>query len=181
MHAPFLTGERVFLRAVTYDDVDRFVAWLNDQEVNRYLERQFPLNAIREREWVESQYKSRDAVSLALVLKEEDRPIGVVGLDDIDPIHRNAEFGIFIGDKASWDKGYGTEAARLMVRYGFDTLNLERISLRVFDYNTRAIRAYEKVGFRKEGVLRRDHFSEGAYHDTVIMGILREERKDQNT
>ena len=68
-----------------------------------------------------------------------------------------------------------------MVRYGFDTLNLERISLRVFDYNTRAIRAYEKVGFRKEGVLRRDHFSEGAYHDTVIMGILREERKDQNT
>jgi len=175
MHAPFIIGEQLYLRAVDYEDIDAFVTWLNDPEVNRYLERQLPLNAIREREWVENQYKSLDSVSFAIALKEDDRLIGVGGLTDIEQVHRKAMFGIFIGDKASWNKGYGTEAVRLIVGYGFDTLNLERISLRAFDLNKRAIRVYEKAGFTKEGVLRRDHFSEGAYHDTWIMGILREE------
>ncbi len=88
---------------------------------------------------------------------------------------RRASFGILIGDKAAWGKGYGSEATRLMLRHAFETLNLNRVWLHVYEYNQRGIRAYEKVGFRREGVLRQDTFRDGRYWDTIAMAVLREE------
>lgn len=84
-------------------------------------------------------------------------------------------FGIVIGEKDCWGKGYGTEVTRLMVWHGFQNLNLNRIWLNVYDFNPRGIRAYEKAGFKKEGALRQAMYAEGKYHDTFVMGILREE------
>src|SRR5206468_7752591 len=74
-----------------------------------------------------------------------------------------------------WGKGYGTEATRLMVQYAFDTLNLNRVWLHVLEYNERGIRCYEKVGFKKEGLLRQEHFRDGRYWDTHLVAILRDE------
>ena len=90
---------------------------------------------------------------------------------------RHSGFGIVIGDKESWDKGYGTEATTLLVRYAFETLNLNRVWLHVFEENARAVRAYEKAGFRREGLLRQDHYRDGRYHNTIVMGLLRDEWK----
>jgi RimJ/RimL family protein N-acetyltransferase len=89
--------------------------------------------------------------------------------------NRHTSFGIVVGDKTEWGKGYGSEATQLMVGHAFETLNLNRVWLRVFEYNARGIRAYEKVGFKKEGVLRQDRFQDGRYWDTFAMAILRDE------
>ena len=176
MQAPFLIGDKVYLRAIEVEAAPHFVEWLNDPEVRCYLARNFPpLNLRREREWIENLYKDQNRVTFGIVLKESDKLIGSTGFEGIDWRNRSAAFGIVIGDKTEWSKGCGTEAAKLVVRYGFDTLNLNRIALHVFDHNPRAMRAYEKAGFVREGVLRQDRYVNGAYRDAIVMGILREE------
>jgi RimJ/RimL family protein N-acetyltransferase len=96
---------------------------------------------------------------------------------DTDWISRNAEVGIVIGEKDYWNKGYGSEAMQLMLKHGFETLNLHRIWLRVYGFNTRAIRAYEKSGFVHEGRKREASFIQGKYHDVLIMSVLQPEWK----
>lgn len=178
MQNPFLIGEQIYLRAVEETDAPDYVRWLNDPEVNRYLEMgRFPLNLLREQEYVRKLYTDQKNLSLAIVLKDGDWHIGSVGLHGLHQVHRSASFGIVIGEKDCWGKGYGTEATRLIVRHGFQTLNLNRVYLRVIAFNIRGIRSYEKVGFVREGILRQDHYSEGEYHDVIVMGILREEWK----
>ncbi|MFQ6078162.1 MAG: GNAT family N-acetyltransferase [Thermodesulfobacteriota bacterium] len=175
MQNPFIIGEKIYLRPIEMADADAFISWLNDAEVRQFLSRSFPINAIREKEFVEGLYKDQTKVVLAIVIKESDQLIGVTGLHAIDSVNRKAIFGIFVGDKKNWSKGYGTEATKLMVSHGFEALNLNRISLTVFDHNPRGIRAYEKAGFVKEGVLRQDRYVNGKYHNTIVMGILKEE------
>ncbi len=176
MQNPFLIGDSVYLRPIEVEDAPHFVEWLNDSEVRCYLARNFPpLNLGRELEWIENLYKDRNSVTFGVVLKESDKLIGSTGFGNVDWRNRRAGFGIVIGDKTEWSKGTGTEATKLVVRYGFDTLNLNRIFLHVFDHNPRAMRAYEKAGFVREGVLRQDRYVNGAYRDAIVMGILREE------
>jgi RimJ/RimL family protein N-acetyltransferase len=98
-----------------------------------------------------------------------------VVLHRIQSRDRQAGFGILIGEKAEWSRGYGTEATRLIVRYAFDVLNLNRVWLHVLEDNQRGQRAYENVGFKVEGVLRQAGFREGRYMDMITMGILRGE------
>ncbi len=87
------------------------------------------------------------------------------------------ELGIIIGEKSAWDQGFGTDVVRTLLRHAFDTLNLNRVVLRVFETNLRAMQVYKKIGFVEEGRLRQDHFIDGKYVDVVIMGILRVEWK----
>ena len=101
--------------------------------------------------------------------------IGNSGFFNIDWRNRGAELGIVIGDKAYWNKGYGTEVMRLLLHHGFTTLNLHRIFLRVFEGNPRAIRAYEKAGFVHEGRMRQAEFRDGKYLDVLLMSVLRPE------
>ena len=103
------------------------------------------------------------------------RLIGNCAFFDIDWISRAAEFGIMVGDKSVWNQGYGTETVRLLLRHGFENLNLNRVFLRVFDNNPRAIRAYEKAGFTLEGTQRQAAYQYGAYHDVHMMSVLRTE------
>lgn len=153
-------------------DVSTGLRWINDPEVTRTLGAYRPMNELREREWFESRYKDDKEIGLAIVLKGQDKHIGNIGLHRIDWKNRQAELGIMIGERDEWDKGYGAEAIGLMLGYGFERLNLHRVYLRVYANNPRAIRCYEKAGFRREGLLRESHFSEGRYWDTTIMGIL---------
>jgi len=178
MENPFLIGERLYLRPLEMEDVSTCLRWINDPEVTRTLAMYRPLNEPREREWFEGLYKDDREILVAIVLKENDKHIGNIGLHRIEWKERQAELGIMIGEKDEWDKGYGAEAIRLMLEYGFERLGLHRIYLRVYANNPRAIRCYEKAGFRQEGVLRESHFSEGRYWDTIIMGLLEEEWRE---
>lgn len=101
--------------------------------------------------------------------------IGNCGFHNIDWRNRNAEMGVFIGDKSHWDQGFGTEVMRLLLRHGLKTLNLQRICLRVYENNPRAIRSYEKAGFAHEGRLRQAVFQDGEYLDLLYMSVLRPE------
>jgi len=104
--------------------------------------------------------------------------VGGAGFHSVDWPSRCAELGIVLGSRDSWGQGYGTDATRALVGWGFRELNLNRVWLRVFEDNARGIRCYEKVGFRLEGRLRQDRFREGRYLDTLVMGVLRDEFQD---
>jgi RimJ/RimL family protein N-acetyltransferase len=93
----------------------------------------------------------------------------------MDWVNRSAEVGIFIGDKPSWNQGYGREAMRLMLKHAFETLNLNRVYLRVFAENARGIKAYEHAGFQHEGCQRQACYQEGHYQDVLMMSVLRQE------
>ena len=180
MQNPFIIGDKIYLRPLEMEDIDSFVLWLNDEEVRQYLSMTSPLNKIREKEWVENLYKDDRNTVLGIVVKENDQLIGNIGMHRISIPHRQAGMGIFIGDKTCWSKGYGTEALKLMLGYGFDQLNLHRLHLTVFSFNARAIRTYEKVGFKREGVFREHLYRNGKYHDVYYMAILENEWREQN-
>jgi [ribosomal protein S5]-alanine N-acetyltransferase len=175
MKNAFLIGEKIYLRPIDREDAAQLQAFMNDPEVTQTLGAYRPLSMQRELDFIEQTNKDKNQVWLGIVLKQDDRLIGTVALRAIQGKDRKADFGIKIGFKEEWNKGYGTEATKLIVRHGFETLNLNKVWLKVFEYNARAMRAYEKAGFSREGLLRQDDYRMGRYWDTVIMGILRED------
>ncbi len=174
-----ILGDGIRLRAIERDDIPRFVRWLNDPDVTQFLLIPSPLSHAMEEKWFENQVQISPSAGQVLVIEvrtgEDWVPIGNTGLHNADAINRNAEFGIFIGEKAYWNRGYGTSAARLMLKHGFDNLNLNRIYLYVYENNPRAIKAYESAGFVREGVLRQGVFKNGRYLDLIVMAVLRSE------
>jgi UDP-4-amino-4,6-dideoxy-N-acetyl-beta-L-altrosamine N-acetyltransferase len=175
----YLIGSQIYLRPVENEDGTFYAEWLNDPEVRRFLNRQYPISLHLEQKWIEATNSDDHTLSLAIVLKENDRLIGGAGLREIDFANRHAVFGICLGDKKEWDKGHGGETLRLLLEHAFDTMNLHRVSLHVLENNKRGQRCYEKAGFVREGVLRQETFREGRYWDTVVMAILRDEWRKQ--
>jgi len=171
-------GERIRLRAADREDLPRFTAWLNDPEVRTGVSMIMPLSLVEEEAWFEKlQQASPYERPLVIEVAEGDHwiPIGDCGYHAMDWRNRSAELGIFIGEKNYWNQGYGGEAMRLLLKHGFNVLNLDRIFLRVFSNNLRAIRCYEKIGFVHEGCFRQAEFQDGKYHDVMIMSVLRSE------
>jgi RimJ/RimL family protein N-acetyltransferase len=171
---PFISGKRLYLRGLTREDLQGpLLFWTNDREVTRYLVRgAFPSNIQQLERAYGAMVDSRSEVELAVVAREGNTHIGVVGLHGMDPIRRAAEFRILIGDKAFWGRGYGTEAARLCLAYAFELLNLHKVFLGVHAGHEAALRAYEKCGFVREGELRDEIFRNGRYYHAVRMSIL---------
>jgi len=177
-------GERIRLRAIEREDVPRFVGWLNDQEVRQHLKLRLPLSMTEEEAWfVSVQQRPPEERPLTIEIKTPTgwRAIGNIGLTNINWYDRSAEVGIFIGEKQYWNQGYGREAMRLMLRHAFNTLNLNRVGLHVYETNQRGIRSYENVGFVHEGRLRQGRYQDGKFVDVILMSILRSEWQDAET
>jgi RimJ/RimL family protein N-acetyltransferase len=177
-------GERIRFRAAERGDLPTFVRWINDPEVQAGIGIYRPYSQAEEDAWFERMLSlPADEHLMAIELREgavataQDtwKLIGSIGFFRIDWRNRASEFGINIGEKNHWNQGYGTEAVRLLVKFGFETLNLHRIFLRVLDSNPRAIRAYEKAGFTHEVRMRQAEFRSGKYIDMLVMSILRPE------
>jgi len=171
-------GKRIRLRGVEKEDLPLFVEWLNDPEVTEGLMFFQPLSYAEEMRWFENLANlPASEHPLAIEIQDGDnwRMIGDCGFHNISQINRSAEVGIFIGDKSLWNKGYGTETMQLLLKYGFESLNLNRISLVVYDDNPRALHAYEKAGFMLEGRLRQAKYKHGRYGDELLMSTLRSE------
>ncbi len=169
-------GERIRLRASERSDLQQFAAWLNDPEIRQGLAHYRPFSMVEEERWFENMLdRPADEHPMVIeVLEGEDwLAIGNCGLMLFDWRIRMAEAGIFIGEKRLWNQGYGSEAMTLLLRHAFETLNLNRISLHVYETNLRAIRSYEKVGFIHEGRLRQAEYQDGRYVDVVLMSVLR--------
>jgi len=171
-------GERIRLRSVEKKDLDFFKVWVNDPEVTAGLSLYLPLSSWEEEEWFAGLAKRPQAERpLAVEMHDGDKwhLIGNSGFYQIDNVAHAAEVGIMLGEKSIWNQGYGTEAMRLLLKHGFETLNLNRIFLRVYAENKRAIRAYEKAGFVHEGRMREALFKHGKYQDVIFMSVLRKE------
>jgi RimJ/RimL family protein N-acetyltransferase len=177
VQTPFFLGTRLYFRPLEREDAPRLAAFVNHPDVRRNLLIHRPMNTAQEVAFVDTLTASQRDVLLAIVLRDGDRMIGTIGLHDMDFRSRRATFGMVIGETSEWRKGYGSEATRMALDYGFGTLNLNRVQLEVLEHNVAGIRAYEKAGFRREGVMRQHHYVDGAYVDTLVMGILRSEWK----
>ena len=176
-----LNGKKVLLRPVKKSDISLFLKWFNDQEVTQYLLMYLPIMEAGEDRWIEELSGERAGVDVVLVIEaigeKENVPIGTCGLHNIQPKDRDATFGIAIGEKDYWQKGYGTEAGEVLIKYGFEQLNLHRISSAAIEFNKRSWCLHKKLGFRQEGRLRKAMFRNGRFWDQILFGLLREDWK----
>lgn len=178
MKTGFLRGTKVILRAFARVDLDAYRRWLDDPRVTEFLEMGWrPMRDSDVEEWWKLANAMSDAVVFAIVDAKRGAVVGTCGLYAISWTARRAQFNILIGEPRAWDKGFGTEALELLVRYGFDGLNLNSIQLGVNADNKRAIRSYQKAGFVIEGVRREFVYRNGRYYDSVMMSLLRREKE----
>jgi len=174
---PFIVGEKCYLRGLAPADANAtYAAWLNDYEVTKYLEvGRFPMTEADLLSFLEGRTNNHTGVLFAICDLKTDQHIGNVALNHIHPVHRRADFGILIGEKSFWGKGYGTEATRLIIDYGFRRLNLHSIWLGVLAANIPAKRSYEKIGFVVDGKNRQAWWADGQWHDVYQMSLLASE------
>lgn len=169
-----LVGERIYLSPRNSEDVEQFTEWLNDFNTTDYIGRSgASVTLDTEKEYLSR--VSKDTATFVIITLEDNKMIGTVSLEQIDDINRNATLGIFIGDKDYRDNGYGTEAIRLILEYGFRYLNLHNIKLDLMEFNERALKCYKKCGFQENGRRRKCKFINGKYYDSISMDILAEE------
>ena len=182
-----IPGERIYLSPMDPGDLEIYTKWLNDVEVTRWLGQYSAVYSLpAERAWLENATKDVNNYLFAIVLRDGDRLIGNIGLVDLNQIHRRATLGIFIGQAEDRSKGYGAEAIRLLLGYGFNWLGygfnwlgygfnwlgLRNIDLHVDSENARAIACYTKAGFKEYGRRHGVKFRDGAWHDDVLMEAL---------
>jgi RimJ/RimL family protein N-acetyltransferase len=175
-----LRGKLVRLKAENPDGHSKlFVDWSHDSEYWRLMANvpPFPWTQEGVRKHIEKELEKDDPrnIFFAIHKLDDDCVIGEVGFDGISYAHGDTCVGIGIGEKENWGKGYGTDAMNVILRYAFTELNLHRVSLTVFEYNPRALRSYEKCGFRVEGHNREVMQREGRRWDIIHLGVLREE------
>ncbi|OAB41104.1 GNAT family N-acetyltransferase [Paenibacillus antarcticus] len=170
-----IEGTIINLRLARESDFQSYYAFLLDPESNRLTGTQRDFTQDEITDWIKKISNiHEDRVDFMIISKDTDEFIGEVVLSEIDSINRNAHIRIAIGTQHS-GKGYGTEAMNLLLGYGFETLNLHRIALEVYAFNPRAIHVYEKIGFQHEGIQRDSLYSEGEFHDLIMMSILEDE------
>lgn len=165
-----LAGERVYLSPMRAEDAPQYVRWLNDPAVTDGVGVTWRVQGLEgERAWLA---QNEGATQFAIVRAADDVLLGNCGIQDISWPSRTAEVGLFIGNEEDRGKGYGPEVLRLLLGFAFGTLGLHSVSLRVFDFNARAVAAYKKVGFRLAGRRRECYWCNGAWHDELLMDIL---------
>jgi RimJ/RimL family protein N-acetyltransferase len=174
---PILGHGLVYLRPAERAEIPLFVRWFSEARTSRTLAFISPLSLPLEERWFEQmlEHQGQDRWHFVICAQADDRPVGSIDLHEVDMRNGSAGLGIAIGDPDDTGRGYGSDALRAILTFGFDELRLERIWLDVYDFNERARRVYERVGFVHEGTLRHALFSAGSHRDIHRMAILREE------
>jgi RimJ/RimL family protein N-acetyltransferase len=174
---PIIAHGAVYLRAAERSDVPLFVTWMNDWGMSRTLGLVAPMSVPMEEQWFERTVanQGKEGYHFTACLFEDDRPIGTIGLFELNLRNGDAGLGISIGSADDRGKGYGSDMLRALLWFGFAQLRLERIWLDVYDVNPGARRVYERVGFVHEGTLRRAVYRDGSFWDVHRMAILVDE------
>lgn len=169
-----LMGDRVALTELRRSDTEALFRWINDPETVRFNAPYSPVHEPGHFAWFDQVTTDARRIIFGIRSLGDAQIIGVLQLVNLHPIHRSAELIIRIGKDSNRGKGLGSEAVQLGIRYGFQHRNLQRVWLRVFADNLRAIRAYEKAGMEREGLLRRSCYIDGGWRDEVVMAALAE-------
>ena len=179
-----ITGEQIILRGLELEDTDEILKHFNDIELRRYLGHLIPISRDEEEQWIRNTWQNRQKGTeyvFGIEVKQNHLLIGTCSLFSIQRINRSAELGIAIWNKKFWSKGYGTEAINLLLGYGFNFLNFHSIFLIVNEDNPRAIKTYEKVGFKHSARHRESLFQDGKFKDTLLMDILEDEFRERHS
>lgn len=169
-----LKGERIYLRAVEFEDSRIISAWLNDRETNINLDIIYPLS----KRYADSYVLSSDEEGnkkMFVIDNQDHKPIGLVIIDKIKWEYRNCEIGIVIYDKSHRSKGLGKDAMNTALNFIFNEMNMNLVYLNVLSENKIAINMYRKLGFEFEGELRDRVYKNGKYHNIIVMSKKREE------
>lgn len=173
-----MRGKTVYLRPLQREDMVSFYESAKDEEI-RYM------TGTRATFTMEQLYAHYEKIAkddsrhdFAICLVEDDRLIGELSIMDIEPENQKAGFRIALNNKKDFNKGYGTEAVQLALKFVFEELKLNRLQLEVYSHNIRGIKAYEKAGFKREGVLRESLYYNNQFSDEIIMGMLRKDYEE---
>ena len=167
-----LEGDAIFLRPIGIDDVKaNYVRWLNDAEVTRFLETRRPQTVETIREFVERVNASDDQFLFGIILKQDGRHIGNIKIGPVKARHRLADVTLLIGERDCWGQGIATDAIRTMARFGFEKLQLSKLTASMYERNVGSIRAYLRAGFVQEGVRRKHYIIDGKPTDVIELGL----------
>lgn len=170
MYFKKMTGKKCYLSPIDMNDVEKYTEWLNDLEITKYLTLYpYIISFENEKEFLDKLSKGHN---YSIIDNNTNELIGNCGFGDIDHINQTAEAGIFIGNNKYLNNGYGTEALSLLLDYGFKALNFHNIFLRIFSFNERAKKCYEKIGFKIIGKKREALLRGKERHDIILMDIL---------
>ena len=173
-----LVGDRIYLspRGTSDEEIEKFTDWMNDFQTTDFIGRSGQVvTFIGEKEWLENSTKNVQDRSFSIIELNHNKLIGTISLENFSWIERSAVLGIFIGDKDFRNNGYGTEAIKLLLEYGFKYLNLHSIRLDLLSINERAHKCYLKCGFKDTGCSREAIYVNGKYYDKLHMDILENE------
>ncbi len=172
-----LQGEKVYLSRPTNDDMRMFAEWSNDIEYYRLLRRGmvYPDSAEDTQAWINDAIRKEELIPFSVRTLDKDQLVGMIAIKDIVWQARHCSFFVGIGRQPDRRMGYGTDAVRILLKYIFLEMNLNRVGLDVMDYNVNAQRVYAGMGFQHEGTLRAYSYRDGVYYDMHIMGMLRSE------
>lgn len=175
-----LESDIFYLRRISIEDCDKnYLNWMNDPEINKYLESRFMTHTIDSlKDFVTSMNNSDNNVLFAIIDKESDTHIGNIKLGNIHPIHKYADIGLIIGDKTYWGRGIATNAIKLVSEYAFDELNLRKVFAGVYENNIGSIRAFEKCGFRKAYIKEDTYFFDGKFIDAIVFELYNKKLTD---
>jgi RimJ/RimL family protein N-acetyltransferase len=174
-----ILGKRLYLSPISADDADIYMKWMNETVARSFGQYHLVVSTKNDLNWLYE--PPANMQRYAMVLLDGDVMIGSISIHNIDHLNRHAFLGIFIGEEEYRSKGYGAEAIRLILDYGFNTLNLHNIMLSVNANNVEGIACYTKVGFREVGRWREWVYKDGKYIDVIYMGMLSREFEDSQT
>ena len=170
-----IESEHLVFRPITEEDTDMVLKWRNSEAVkNNFLYRK-DITREEHTNWLNSRVRTGDVIQYIIIEKQGERPIGSVYFRDVDRTARKAEYGIFIGEPDARGLGYGNETAKRMARYFFEEMKFHKLSLRVLEKNTAAIKSYVHAGFKVEGRMIDEIYSGDKYDTVIFMAILENE------
>ncbi len=176
---PFIEGRTIDLVAGNSKWANLVCKWMNDPKVRHYSRNMWPKTLEEVKKWFEPtpDRQMREFIVFTVYHKEAKRPIGSIGFNQTNWVSRNANIFLTIGEPEYWGKGIAGEASKLMINYGFTELNFHKIFASVFTPNSRSLRAAEKLGFEKEGVLKEEMYVDGQYHDIHKFALFKRDWK----
>jgi RimJ/RimL family protein N-acetyltransferase len=175
-----LIGKKTGLRAVEKEDLPYLRDWRNKTSFRRNFREVRELNMFNQEDWFSKTFSNPNDFMFTIVDLENNQPIGACGLLYINWIIRSADFSFYIG-KDDWyidDKGYALDAVRLLIGYGFKNLNLNKIWMELYEFDSKKINFFTKeFSFKQDALLRDNCFEDGKYHDSLIISLLKKEYK----
>ncbi len=167
-----LKGVQIYLRPICDADTDRVVKWRNDKNVVKNFIYRIPISREAHLDWLKNKVEQGNVHQFVICRNADEIPLGSVYLQNFEEEHKKAEEGIFLGEEQAYGKGIGTEAAKLILKYAFEQLQLHKVVARVLAYNQASVRMHEKAGYVREAYFREELFLDGKYEDLIFFGAI---------